>query len=123
MPTLLVEPGPVVVNAYGPGGFKISGTLYTGPLLLLPDGAWQWEPLSAHEILPQHVDPIRKFKDEIDFLIVGVGPSLTVMSKELRQMFDDAAISVDFMDTSAALRTYNVLIDERRRCAAAILPL
>jgi uncharacterized protein len=40
----------------------------------------------------------------------------------LRQRLRTAGIVVDAMDTGAACRTYNVLLAEGRRVAAALLP-
>jgi uncharacterized protein len=45
------------------------------------------------------------------------------LSRNLRSRFELAGIVSDPMDTGAACRTYNVLLAEDRRVAAALLPL
>jgi uncharacterized protein len=42
---------------------------------------------------------------------------------ELRQALKDHGIAVEAMDTGAACRTFNVLLTEDRRVAAALIAL
>ena len=42
----VITPGRPYIERYGPGGFKISGTIFAGAALILPDGARIW-PISA----------------------------------------------------------------------------
>ena len=68
--TPMVPAGRQMVEAYGGGGFKVSGAAYQGSLLVTPEATFAWPVLGA-------------------------------------------------MDTGAACRTYNVLLVEGRRVAAA----
>ena len=58
---------------------------------------------------------------EIDLLLVGTGRDLVPLSDALRWRFRDLGMATDIMATGAALRTWNVLLAEDRRVAAALI--
>jgi uncharacterized protein len=43
------------------------------------------------------------------------------MPPDLRTLFRDRGIGVDVMATGAAVRTFNILLGERRRVAAGLI--
>lgn len=59
--------------------------------------------------------------DDIDILLVGCGPTFAAIPKGLRAALKDAGIILEWMDTGAACRTFNVLVAEERRVAAALI--
>ncbi|MGH6796969.1 MAG: MTH938/NDUFAF3 family protein, partial [Roseiarcus sp.] len=59
----------------------------------------------------------------VEILLLGCGPRMAPVPPALRQGLRVAGIVVDAMDTGAACRTYNVLLSEDRRVAAALLAL
>jgi uncharacterized protein len=56
-------------------------------------------------------------------LILGLGPRFLMVPAELRQALKGHGIAVEAMDTGAACRTFNVLLAEDRRVAAALIAL
>ena len=58
----------------------------------------------------------------IQILLLGCGRRMQPVPQAVRQALRQAGIVVDAMDTGAACRTYNVLLAEDRRVAAALLP-
>jgi uncharacterized protein len=58
-----------------------------------------------------------------DFLLLGTGVALVFPSAAFRSEIDRRSMGLDTMDTSAACRTYNVLVAEARMFTAALLPL
>ncbi len=57
-----------------------------------------------------------------DILLLGCGARIEMVPKALREMMKErAGIVIDAMDTGAAARTYNVLMAEERRVAAALI--
>jgi uncharacterized protein len=58
---------------------------------------------------------------EVEFLLLGVGPRNAPPPKPIRQALLAAGIGLEFMDTPAAARLYNVLTSEGRRVAAALI--
>jgi uncharacterized protein len=58
----------------------------------------------------------------IEILLLGLGRSTTAVPASLRSALRNARIALEAMDTGAACRTYNVLVAEDRRVAAALIP-
>ncbi len=53
--------------------------------------------------------------------LIGTGRDMAAIAPALRQQFRDRNIVVETMATSAAIRTYNVLLDEKRPIAALLI--
>lgn len=117
-------PAPVEIQSYGLGGFRfagLEGLAHRGSLLCLPSGMWAWP---AHDLADLTVDGLARVLAEaadIDILLVGTGRDLAPLSEPLRWRLREAGIQADPMSTGAAIRTWNVLLSERRRVAAALL--
>jgi len=60
-------------------------------------------------------------KDRIDVLLLGTGRTQVFPNLEIRNAFSAAGLGLEPMDTGAACRTYNVLLAEHRRVAAALI--
>jgi uncharacterized protein len=58
---------------------------------------------------------------EVDLLLIGCGRRMALVPPALRQTVRDGGVVIDSMDTGAACRTYNVLLAEDRRVAAALI--
>jgi uncharacterized protein len=59
----------------------------------------------------------------IDVLLLGLGAEVAIVPRALREALEAAGIGVEPMNSPAACRTYNVLLGEGRRIAAALLPV
>lgn len=70
---------------------------------------------------PADFEPLLQLADEIDFVLVGCGAEIAALPKSVREAFDARGLAVDIMQTGAACRTYNVVLAERRRMAAALI--
>jgi uncharacterized protein len=104
------------IEGYGPGFFRIGGQVVTAPLCVTAKGARAWGGYKDAQVLLDLVG-------EIDVIFIGTGPETTHMPAELRDQLDEAGIGVEVMNSPAACRTYNVLLSEGRRVAAALLPV
>ena len=58
----------------------------------------------------------------VEILLLGLGRSMSAGPPALRTALRAAGIALEPMDTGAACRTYNVLVAEDRRVAAALIP-
>src|SRR5262245_45696927 len=94
---------------------------HRGSLLCLPDGIWPWPPRQASEITEAALAPVFARGDAIDLFLVGVGRGGWIVPPALRQRFRALAISVEATNTSSAVSTYNILLDEGRRVAAGLI--
>ncbi len=114
-------PTPAQIEAYGNGGFRFGGLSHRGSLLCLPDGVWAWPVRSPEEIDEPALARVFARAGGLDFVLLGTGKDLWPLPGWLRQRFRDLGLSVDPMPTGAAVRTYNVLLAERRRVAAGLI--
>ena len=116
--TPLVRPGTQVIERYGAGGFRVSGQLYPGAVLVFPDRTVIWEGAAA---TVESLAPVVAHGG-VELLLLGLGRRMTPVAVSLRAALRASGIAVEAMDTGAACRTYNVLLAEDRRVAAALLP-
>ncbi len=110
------------IDAYGNGGFRFAGMSHKGSIIVSAAGVHAWAATVPADIVPGALGPILDApKGSVELLLVGTGPELIPLSEPLRTRLKQAGIRFDPMSTGAAARTYNVLIAEGRRVAAALL--
>jgi uncharacterized protein len=114
-------PGRHAIEAYGKGGFRFAGMSHRGSLLCLPDGIWAWPAANPDDISEDSLAPLLSRAAELDFAILGCGRDPWPVPEPLRARFRELRLALDAMTTGAAVRTYNILIAEGRRIAAALL--
>lgn len=114
-------PRPAPIDAYGKGGFAFADMSHRGSLLCLPDGIWAWPVTKVAEIDEYSLSRVFAAANQIDTLIVGTGTEVWVAPRHLREAFRAAHVSLDAMQTGPAIRTYNIMLGERRRVAAALI--
>jgi uncharacterized protein len=113
-----VPAGRQVIERYAASGFRVSGAVYLGPVLVFPDRTEAWvEPAFTAEGLAPVLG-----HGGVELLLLGFGRRTAPVSTELRSALKAGGIAVEPMDTGAACRTYNMLAAEDRRVAAALLP-
>jgi uncharacterized protein len=104
------------IDSYGPGFFRVAGQVMQGAVFVTPWGAGAWGGLDDTET-------ILALDDKIDVLFVGMGTEIAHIPEAFRAAIEAAGIGVEVMNSPAAARTYNVLLSEGRRIAAALLPV
>ncbi len=114
-------PGRAPIDAYGAGGFRFAGMSHRGSLICLPSGIYAWDVASLEGFTIPGFEKVFEEAASIEILLIGTGDHLVPVKPDLRSRFREASISADPMSTSAAVRTYNVLISEGRAVAAAFL--
>ena len=114
-------PGSAPIEAYGNGGFRFAGMSHRGSLLCLPDGIWGWPVASPGAVSEDALGQIFAQATDLDLVLIGTGRDPWVMPDALRQRFRALQLTADTMPTGAAVRTYNVLLAERRRVAAGLI--
>jgi uncharacterized protein len=116
----LQTPTANVVTGTGPGWVRVGQTEYRRNLVLLPDSVvTDWAPNGFGALT------------EADFAsLLAHGPEMVLLGTGDRQRFPHprllhslaaARVGVEIMDTRAACRTFNILVAEDRRVAAALI--
>jgi uncharacterized protein len=112
------------IDAYGNGGFRFAGMSHRGSLMCLPNGVWASEVRSAGDIdeaaLTLVLAPATPGA-AVDHFLIGTGRDLIPVAPALRETFRKRHIVVESMATGAAVRTYNILLGERRRVGALLV--
>ncbi len=119
--TPVVPQGRQVVERYGGGGFRISGIVWTGSVLLRPDIASAWPVTDFRHLTLESLMPLAEGEDIPEILLIGCGSRTELLPRTLRDAIRAKGMVADAMDTGAACRTYNVLVAEDRRVAAALI--
>jgi uncharacterized protein len=109
------------IDAYGKGGFVFAGMSHRGSLLCLPEAIWAWSVTTPREIDKYSLQRVFAAANGIDTLIVGTGTEVWLPPRELRDALRALRVTLDAMQTGPAIRTYNIMIGERRRVAAALI--
>ena len=102
------------VEGYGPGFFRVAGKVIEGPLVLTPRGAAPWDGSAA---------PLLALAGDVDVVFLGTGGDIANPPEHLVTALEEAGMGVEIMSSPSACRTYNVLLGEGRRIAAALLPV
>jgi uncharacterized protein len=109
------------IDGYGKGGFAFADMSHRGSLLCLPDSIWAWSVTKPEQIDRYCLAKIFEQANAIDTLIIGTGADVWVPPRALREELRAVKVVLDAMQTGPAIRTYNIMLGERRRVAAALI--
>ena len=109
------------VTAYGPDFIEINRVRHQGALLLMPEGAvLAWRVTSFGALDQAAFCALLAYQPEV--ILLGTGAAQRFPHPRLTRDLAAARVGLDVMSTSAACRTYNILMAEGRRVLAALLP-
>ena len=109
------------IEAYGKGGFRFGDMSHRGSLLCLPDGVWPCPARAPQELSAADFALVFAATPTIEHCLIGAGRDPWPLPRDLATRFAEHAIAVETMSTGAAVRTYNILMGERRRVAALLI--
>jgi uncharacterized protein len=109
------------IEAYGKGGFAFDEMSHRGSLLCLPDAIWAWPVTRPEQIDKASLARVFEAANHIDTLIIGTGNDVWLPPPALREALRAVRVVLDSMQTGPAIRTYNIMMGERRRVAAALI--
>ena len=109
-----------VITAYGEDTVSINGKTFSQSLIItrtkLNDN---WDVSVVELLQADHIDQLLAFNPEL--IIIGTGEKLIFPAVEVYSGIIEHGIGVDFMDTRAACRTYNILMSEGRHIVAGLI--
>ena len=111
---------PPAIEAFGALGFRIEGVRHEGSVLILRDEATGWSGDMTAEAL---ADVLAADRADLEFVILGVGSTMRPPPKALRQAMAQAGIGLEVQTTAEAIRLYNLMAQEGRRVAAALVAI
>jgi uncharacterized protein len=119
--TPLIAEGRQIIESYGNGRFRIAGVVHTGSVIVFPTATIPWPREAIGTLDLDSLEPVLSADPAVEVLLIGCGPRLVPLPRDLRQALRHRGIGADPMDTGAACRTFNVLLSEERRVAAALI--
>ena len=113
----------MLIDSYGPGRFQVGGIAYQGPVIVFPTHVVPWSLTRAADVSLDALSLVQQESPPIEVLLLGTGERMEMIPSALRDTIRNAGLSMDIMKTGAACRTFNVLMIEGRRAAAALIPV
>lgn len=108
------------IRAYGVGQVTVNDEVLTCSLIISPETLLRdWPPQRFEEVTSAHLETAADLQPEI--IVLGTGAQLRFPHPRIVADLQARGIGVEVMDTAAACRTYNILVGEERRVAAALL--
>jgi len=107
-------------TGYGEGYVMVNGARIEKSVVVLPGRIVKdWKAGSFEHLAAEHFEPLAGLGCEI--VLLGTGARLRFPRAEILAPLIRAGIGVEVMDLRAACRTYNILMAEERKVAAALL--
>lgn len=111
-----------MIRSYAPGQITVNQDRLTGSIIVTPQQlVTDWRPRSFADLTAADFDILVTLDAEV--VLLGTGTRLRFPAPSLTRALTLAQLGLEVMDTGAACRTYNILMSEGRRVAAALLPL
>ena len=109
-----------VFTGHGAGYVTVAGERHERPVVVTPQQVLtDWPPQDFSELEEAHFDLFLELQPEV--VLLGTGPRQQFPHARLYRKLVEAGIGIEFMDTAAACRTYNLLVADERKVIAAIL--
>ena len=107
------------VRAYSPQELRIGQTVVRASCIVTAEQLiTEWTPVCFEALEEAHLEDI--FALEPQIVLIGTGARQRFAPAPLRAAFSARAIGLEMMDLGAACRTFNILVHEDRRVAAAL---
>ena len=107
------------ITGYGEGYVIVNGERRSSSLVVLPDRIEEWPAKRFDQLSTEDFTYLKNLKAEI--VLLGTGPRQRFPHPRLTAELASAGIGLEVMDLQAACRTYNILVAEERKVAAALL--
>ena len=108
-----------VITAYGAGYVAVNGQRHESSLIVTPQTVLDWPVAAFAELKGEDFEALETLGLEI--VLLGTGPRQRFPHPRLTAGLREARIGLEVMDVQAACRTYNILVAEERKVAAALL--
>ena len=106
-------------TGYGADFVLVNAMRYESSILVMPEALVPWQAASFAELKEEDFSPLVAMQPEV--VLLGTGETLRFPHPRLTRRLAEARIGVEVMDVQAACRTYNILMAEERKVAAALL--
>ena len=117
---LATAAGQNAITAYGEGYVTVNQTRHEKSVVVTPDRLLtDWNVSGFDTLTPEQIAQLVPLDSEI--VLLGTGDKLRFPRPDILRPLIEARIGFEVMDVRAACRTYNILMAEGRKVAAALL--
>ena len=110
-----------LIEGYGGGQFRVGGKILHGSQIVFPDRTVPWSVDASQDVAVDSLQEVMAAPNRVRILLVGCGRRFSAPPKALGEALRAHDILLEWMDTGAACRTFNVLLLEDREVAAALI--
>jgi uncharacterized protein len=108
------------ISGYEPGVIHVNGSPKTASFIISHEQLIEdWAPAHVDELRSQHLELLLQLQPEL--VLIGTGEVLRFPSMAHYACLIQHNIGVEIMDSTAACRTYNILLNESRKVVAGII--
>lgn len=108
------------IKNYGDNFVTVNDQEYRSSLIVMPELLiTPWDPTSLASLTSEHFQILLPHKPQV--VLLGTGKTLRFPPIHLYQTLTEHRIGVEVMNTAAACRTYQILMSEGRKVAAAFV--
>lgn len=109
-----------VFSGYGDGYVSVNGERHVASLIVMPrEIVPGWAPARFEDLAADHFVTLAGC--ELEIVLLGTGARLRFPRPEVIRPLVEARMGIEVMDVQAACRTYNILMGEGRKVAAALV--
>ena len=117
---LSVNSGQNIFTAHGAGYVQVNGQRFEQAIIVTPEQViGDWPARSFAALTEADFSHFLALRPEV--LLLGTGNQHHFAHPQLYRALTAAGIAVEFMNTPAACRTYNILVGEDRKVVVGIL--
>lgn len=118
------------IGGYSLDGFEVNDIWFRGHVLVLPSIALLWKPVKdkqetdlvgPDEIEVDSLELLRMIWPKPDILVLGTGARFAMAPPHIKEFCDSLDIAVEAMSSNMAIGTFNILNQEGRKVAGALL--
>jgi uncharacterized protein len=110
-----------LIRGYGNGEVRIGELVQHGPCIVTADQLiLDWQAREVATLSLAELEPLFALKPDV--VLLGTGAKQIFPPSAIRHAFAARRVGLEVMDLGAACRTFNILVQEERRVAAALFP-
>ncbi len=117
-----LEQAPAIytVHSFAWNSVWIGESIQRQSFIVTPDALYpDWPARVDISLSPETLVPLQQL--EVEIILIGTGPEQCIPDMAVFREFIDRGLSIEFMNSAAACRTYNILAIESRKVAAGII--
>ena len=107
------------IKKYLPGCITVNDQEYTHSLLIMPEYLAAWPLANFASLTAEHITELCALNPSL--ILIGTGAKQAFLPTEIIQPALQRGIGVEVMNSSAACRTYTILVSEHRNVLAALV--